>query len=485
LLIIFLNALPSKWLLRGTQSLAQYPYDISSADLRTKSSISAVCKSWNQVGTMLLYERVQLRRILHLPVFVRSLESPTGLGHLVKHLDIDCFVPRGYSQLLENETKRIFELCPNLAHFGFIPPFWIPILYCSLPYMSSSITSLEYSGTVPYSVILPSLIQLSQNLESLTLTLPVTYDDGHPLLAFDRLHDLHVKLEPDSTVSVSKWLIPNLRRLWVYGSSNPHTKILVQAYGRGITFLGMHPNYPLFHLRDFLDPCPVLEHLAVQVDPSTQRKDRPESVIHSRLKFLDLFTSGVRRRTPPFSDNLPFCATVESLKDVFPTLQECRNFDFGMPRFGDLPPPMPRSRREFRAKRDTADKRVGDEDDASSSSSESEGGSDNMEIVSPEDEDTSLMKEDEGASEVLADILEFSHPNSINGGADFFRNNMSDDYVPNADDDDDGSCASDSDSGSCITVNDDGWERDRFYSGEDWEVDHDEALAMFDRTRAN
>jgi hypothetical protein len=108
-----------------------------------------------------------------------------------------------------------------------------------------------------------------------------------------------------------------------------------------------------------------------------------------------------------------------------------------------------------------------------------------MEIVSPEDEDTLLMKEDEDVSEVLADILEFSHPNSINGGVEFFRNDTSDDYVPNADDDDDGSCTSDSDSGSCITVNDDGWMQDRFYRGEDWEVDHDEALAMFDRTRAN
>ncbi|KAJ7354681.1 hypothetical protein DFH08DRAFT_985506 [Mycena albidolilacea] len=154
---------------------------------------------------MLLYENVVLRRILQPSVLVRALESRERLGFLVKRLDIDCFVPRGYYQLHDDvdDLRRILALCPNLSHFGFLPPFRTPRIPSTLPALGSSITSLECNGSILYFVILPSLLQLSDTLKSLTLPIPSTYDDGHPVLLFGILEDLHLRLEEDSVVSTS------------------------------------------------------------------------------------------------------------------------------------------------------------------------------------------------------------------------------------------------------------------------------------------
>jgi hypothetical protein len=132
-------------------------------DLHMKLSILAVCKLWNRTGTELLYERVTLCRIMQLPVFVCALEGREGLSALVKHMGIDCFVPRGYSRLHEHETKQILRLCPNLSYVGFSPLFWIPELPCPLPTSSSSIISLEYSPYMPYLAILPKIPQHSSS----------------------------------------------------------------------------------------------------------------------------------------------------------------------------------------------------------------------------------------------------------------------------------------------------------------------------------
>jgi hypothetical protein len=62
-------------------------------------------------------------RIHQSAVFLRALLRREGLGSLVKHLDIDRILPCAYFNLLENETKWISDLYPNLALLGFSPPF--------------------------------------------------------------------------------------------------------------------------------------------------------------------------------------------------------------------------------------------------------------------------------------------------------------------------------------------------------------------------
>ncbi|KAJ7879625.1 hypothetical protein B0H14DRAFT_1607467 [Mycena olivaceomarginata] len=123
LLMIFCYALPPRWLLSGSglQSMATYPNDILSVDLRMKHSLLSVCKSWNQVGTELLYESVALRRILQLPVFVRALDGRQGLAALVKRLDMNCFVPQGYYQLHDTESEADPSPLPESLPLGILP----------------------------------------------------------------------------------------------------------------------------------------------------------------------------------------------------------------------------------------------------------------------------------------------------------------------------------------------------------------------------
>ncbi|KAF7357811.1 F-box domain-containing protein [Mycena venus] len=266
LFMISRHALPPRWMLSGTKSMPPYPQDVLSGDLRMKLSLLAVCKSWNKIGTELLYEKVTLRRITQLPVFVRALEGRQGLGPLVKCLDIDCFVPRGYSRLHQNETQRIMELCPKLIHVGFSPCFRIPGLACSLPaMMSSSVTSLEFNSSIPYSTILPSLIEHSQYLKSLALAIPDT--EGHPALAFSRLEDLRLKIEWEHS-SLLNWHIPRLQRLWLDAHVRVNddvrvriTNAILDSYGSTLTFVRIGPGYPILFLEQLLDRCPVLDRI--------------------------------------------------------------------------------------------------------------------------------------------------------------------------------------------------------------------------------
>ncbi|KAJ7444853.1 hypothetical protein FB451DRAFT_1412976 [Mycena latifolia] len=431
LFMVFRNALAPRWLLTrgGVASLVPYPQDLSSIDLRMKRSILSVCRSWNRVGTELLYESVTLRRIAQMPVFVRALEGRDGLGYLVKHLDLNCFVPRGYSTLHHTETKRILKLCPNLSHIAYAPAFWIPDLTYSLPTMGSFITSLEFSETVPYSTIFPSLVELCQTLKCLTLTVPETYDE-HPALTFDRLEELRLTLNEGSVVSGLRWRIPNLRQLWLYGycitpNSIQQIEALLHAYGRPITFLRLPPHY--LQLQNALDRCPALKHLVIHSDPG--------SLKHPTVELVDVFSWVAKPLVP-----------ADQLKDGFPYLRSCRNFTIEKaPLWARCLLCRPGSGQHD----EKTQAETGEDIDANG--------------IIP-------------AS--LGVVVEFTNPNSVDGWA-VDRTDLSNDYIFNSDDEDsvDGSDTNESDSDfseHCL--------EDPFYTEEEWEVNHDEALEIFYRT---
>ncbi|KAJ7471869.1 hypothetical protein FB451DRAFT_1470855 [Mycena latifolia] len=202
LLMMFRNALSPRWSLRSdTPSLVPHPQRPLSVDLRMKLSIIGVCKSWHYVGTELLYK--------------------------------------------SSETKKIFELCPNLLYIGFAPAFCIPGLPFSLLAMSSSITSLEFSGASPMTTLL-----------------------------FEKLEDLRIKFDPVSVVPGSKWRMPNLRRLWIYSYLNNKrtaqlTEALLDAYGQPITFLLLPNDLPDDQLWGMLDRCPAFNGLVMHNRPWT------------------------------------------------------------------------------------------------------------------------------------------------------------------------------------------------------------------------
>ncbi|KAJ7761054.1 hypothetical protein B0H16DRAFT_558637 [Mycena metata] len=452
LLHIFRDALPPPWLLGGTKTLLPDPLDVSWVDLRTKLSILAVCKSWNRVGTELLYERVTLRRILHLPVFVRALEGREDLGPLVRHLNVDCFVPHGYSRLYGRETERIFKLCPNLAHIGVSPPFWIPGLPCLLPSMSSTITSLEFSRGIPYSTIFPFLIELSPNLKSLVLSLPVV-DYEHPVLTFDNLEVLGLDVDNESEFLASKWRIPALRRLWVsfqhvlsYGILTD----LLGAYGATLTSLQLPWTRVNFHLQPLLDRCPLLESLTVH-------DNTVKSLRHQTVKFIDVFCMDTPR--------------THSLKARFPALRRYRNLAFMATMFRDLPFPVD-------TEPPAQESAVGDLDkDGPENVGDDEDGPENI-----DDSEEEILE----SIESLPEMLEFMDPRSVHGVAtdNFGEFHWGPEDIPQRGSDYDSDECSYSES-DAVTVSEDLADLDDAVraDGEDWEVGHDEAIELFYSTR--
>ncbi|KAJ7680926.1 hypothetical protein DFH06DRAFT_432083 [Mycena polygramma] len=441
LLIIFRNALPPPWMLTGSKSMLLYPTDVSAVDLHIKHTLLSVCKSWHGAGTELLYETVTFRRITQLPVFVRALEGRAGLGCLVKHLNLDCFVPRGYSKLYEHESKRILELCPNLSHVGFSPPFWTPVTP-PFPAMNPSITSLEFSSDIPYAAILPVLVQHCSSLKSLVITIPAAVDGGHPILTFTKLEDLRLTLELDSAVSGSNWRTPNLRRLWL---SRSHVEIrftrdaelrrtekLLDTYGRTLTFLRLTPFHALF--QSFLDRCPALEHLVTH--------HIPVSIKHPVLKYIDVF----------MSYEVPDQPT--SWTEGLPSLRRYRRLDSATSILRDIPLPP-----DDGATRDHADSKV---QTSSIGVASTHKNPDNLPVV-----------------------LGFND-RVVNGPLIHWTDHGDGPHVVDADTDDEGS--SDSEGSD---MSDSGWGTDvmrcdldnPLYEEEDWQIGHDEAIEMFYRTR--
>ncbi|KAJ7473376.1 hypothetical protein FB451DRAFT_291896 [Mycena latifolia] len=299
LLIIIRRALPPAWALKGGDtSLSPFPQSAWSMDLRMKLAIVGVSKTWHQIGLELLYESVILRRIGQLPAFVDALEARAGLGTLVRNISINCFVPHGYTSLHDEEIRRIFQLCPRLSHFGFKPPFRI-LPHTFLPKVSNTITSLEYNDRVEYSLIFPTLVQLSASLRSLALSLP-SFDAVYPKLIFEKLEALRVRLSFVNGDAPPTWIMPALRRLWLHGGDyeNPirsprNAELLLDSCGGTLTFLWL-PAFMIilldlasapFSIQGLLDRCPALEHLAI---PRLLCEVEPV-LIHQRIHSLDIF----------------------------------------------------------------------------------------------------------------------------------------------------------------------------------------------------
>ncbi|KAJ7680895.1 hypothetical protein DFH06DRAFT_1290582 [Mycena polygramma] len=440
LLMIFRHALPPRWMFSDAKSRLPCPTSIWSTDRHMKLSVLAVCKSWHGVGNELLYESVVLYRITQLPLFVRALEAREGLGSLVKHLDIDCFVPRGYSKLHETESKQILELCPNLSHIGFSPVFWIPENPCVIPTMNSSITSLHFSSDTPYSAILPALAQFCSSLKSLAITIPGA-DDHYPILTFNKLKALHLTLEWYSAPSTSNWRTPALRRLHLSDENlgsfvtadarRRRTETLLDAHGRTVTFLRLSQHH--LTAQEHLDRCPVLEYLVLSYVP--------RSIEHPKLKFLDVLSC---------ENNVGDEPTLWRAR--FPSLRGCRRLDSTTGLLRAVPLPV-------------------------------ESGQDEDEAVHPEEADDGVTQWLPLTAH-LPVLLGFSD-GAVNGRLVHWVDN-SDDYVFDADDDDGGSVDSSEseDSGSdAVTVSEDGgYLDDPFYEGDEWEIGRDEAIGVFDRT---
>ncbi|KAJ6527858.1 hypothetical protein DFH09DRAFT_1186265 [Mycena vulgaris] len=290
LLIVLRYALPPAWLLSAEPWLAPLPRSIWSADRCTKLDVVLV-------GVELLYETVTLRSLSRMISFISALESLQGLGALVKNLEIRYPACAEFFTVHKAEIKKILQLCPRLAAFGFSPTDLVmdwkhaP----SLPRSTHCITSLTFNELVDYSAtLLPILIQLCRHLRSLALQLPdfpETYP--HPIINLENLEELRLFMERGNRIT-SKWLMPRLRQVWIrgtftfgaWGKQTLPPDTILERYGRTITSLSL-VNFeaePGTSIQGLLDRCTAVEHLAVNESLCI-----PGPLSHRMLTSVDVF----------------------------------------------------------------------------------------------------------------------------------------------------------------------------------------------------
>ncbi|KAJ7045966.1 hypothetical protein C8F04DRAFT_455626 [Mycena alexandri] len=438
LLVILRGALPPVWVLHGDLTSTSRD-SFHHCDIRMKLSFVNVCKSWHDVGMELLYETVILYRIGQLPTLVRALEGREGLGSLVKHLDITFFTPRGYTALLESDTRRLFELCPRLSRFGFAPAYLNPGLTHVLPPLASTITCLDYGDIVQMSMILPSLVQLHRTIRSLSLTVTTTPYDG-PQLNFDSLEDLHLRLAQDHTFPEEKWAMPSLRRLWLRSvikwAAPWGVGRLLGVYGSTLTFLEWDQGTR--DLKAMLESCPELQHLVLTFHSWNVGSISIGHLSHKKIETIDIWRTWPTFDRRPIFDHLGGFTALRSIRDLDSTYK-C---------FWDLPvrvPPDPRH--------DDASRKLGS--------------------FSPGE-----------YPDIMDDVREFSAHKFVHGPL-VALGDRTDDYVFNDDGDltslhEDGiESSSDSDSNSSSVSSSYSHElEDEFYMADDWQISHEEALRV-------
>ncbi|KAF8189489.1 hypothetical protein K438DRAFT_1971607 [Mycena galopus ATCC 62051] len=313
-------------------------------DFVTKLSIIRVCKTWHRIGLEFLYESVTLNWIGQLPSFVSALEAVSGdgigVGAFVRRLEIGYWVPRGYQILQNAELNKIFRMCPRLTHFAFNPqcPLGSLPAFPRVPNLRAGsqgelrVTHLEIGDRVEYPAILPALVELSPTLESLSILLPVVYDNNYPTLTFAHLQSLRLGISLHSRLPGAHWVIPNLQQLLIHAAANydyvDYNAVFqfLEAYGGTLKVLrvGRNPSFrPTATPIDFqqlLLPCPVLQHLSVNEGSHSDTPLHPEAEWSADV---------LNKRS---------CLEFEHLKTTFPALRMCRYLDACSDFFPNLPP---------------------------------------------------------------------------------------------------------------------------------------------------
>ena len=116
--IIFRLALPPSFLLDS--ALYKGPESPWCLSMKTKRDCVAVCKRWAHIGVPILYEEVVLRRMTQLSSLLRTVSLPdVHFGHLIKRIDLKCYVPPDEFPLLDSQLLRLFDKCPNISWVGY------------------------------------------------------------------------------------------------------------------------------------------------------------------------------------------------------------------------------------------------------------------------------------------------------------------------------------------------------------------------------
>jgi hypothetical protein len=296
-----------------------------------KMGLVAVCKQWSHVAMPILYEEVVIRRMNQLSALLCTVELPdVDLGHLIKRVDVKCYVPPDKLPLLDSQLQRLFDKCPNVAWVGYNtvtspePLEWTCTFLhqTALSNLFPRLTRLECGENVNF-VNLVGALQKCSSLESLTCHLrgpsgdPVFYD--LPKVDLPNLKALSCYgIWGEYLASIaSQWSMPNLEQL---SSAEKITIDLLQAHGLRLKFLHLPKLEHKMKTQDCLELCPSLQHLVLFPDSSYP-------TFHSKITWVDIWAHWLVHNG----------ALRKSIRAAFPSLRGVRRLDMSLRIVSDLP----------------------------------------------------------------------------------------------------------------------------------------------------
>lgn len=299
--------------------------------MQTKRDFVAVCKRWAHIGVPILYEEVVLRRMTQLSSLLRTVSLPdVHFGHLIKRIDLKCYVPPDEFPLLDSQLLRLFDKCPNISWVGYDtvtspePLKWV----CTFQHQTAvsnlfpKLTRLACGENVDF-VNLVGALQNCSSLESLTCYLrgpsggPFPY--GLPKVHLPNLKALSCyDTEEGYLASIaSQWSMPILEQL---STRHKITTDLLRAHGLRLKFLHLPQGHP--DTQSVLEHCPSLKHLVLF----------PQSwcpTSHPKITWVDIWT--------PYGYVPTYKDLRKSLPAAFPSLRGVRRLDATLFTLSDLP----------------------------------------------------------------------------------------------------------------------------------------------------
>ncbi|KAG1749864.1 uncharacterized protein EDB91DRAFT_1110029 [Suillus paluster] len=264
-------------------SLSGGPFSPWCMAQRIKQSVVLVCKFWREIGTVLLYREVHLRRIGQIAALWRTLQGNARFGEMIMDINVSCLVTPHYFVMFDEALRRILKMSPNASRVYLNMDMSLcDVFICSLHrYDLSKVVHLDIGDEIHLSDILPCLPQC-KNLTILSLSIHTYQQDDVEFLTLERLQELQITVKSPSRCNLNflhtmaqKWKLPCLCRFMVYEHRpRPHQVpqyiYFLDVHGKHLTALSITApldtlahDLRVQHVQMVLDCCPALEHLAL------------------------------------------------------------------------------------------------------------------------------------------------------------------------------------------------------------------------------
>ncbi|PPQ98211.1 hypothetical protein CVT26_003464 [Gymnopilus dilepis] len=308
--MIFERTVPPYFLLDSSASFCLNP--IWCKVQKQKKAIVEVCRPWYNVGLPFLWEDIVILRVQELRSLLFVLkDSPHRLRHLVKRVEIHCYIPFWYAAHFTQQLQQLFAVCPRISSCSYLSQCLPPPLIHSALENATTITQLCLSNGLSMEILGPLLRSLSPFLVSLSFHVPPELIQN-----FSELPKCHLRVLKELTIwvghaasnnldslSLHRWFeIPHLKQLtFCLGPERTHhtpdvaLRRFCQEYGARLSFLQIHSTMlwnDFTNSQALLELCPVLEHLVIYGGLFRNS----DAIYHPNIRWLDVWFNDIEQK---------------------------------------------------------------------------------------------------------------------------------------------------------------------------------------------